>query len=333
MNKDALVNFLQEVKNLAEENDEETVEINENLTVRNHFCCPICRGYFYDATTIAECLHTFCKSCIVKHFNQKKDCPVCGTQAHETTPLLSLRPDRLLQEILHAIVPVVCEKELKFQKNFWDEKGLPIPENPWQTYVHSEEAEEEMLKCLKSGTDDKMEDKKEDKNSKISTGEKSKKGDKKDKKQPEPICYINPMRFLHLKDAHLHCNDETVKVTVVGKIPKDNSFVYKLDCLRISERACITELRNTLMLLYNSTAKPVIPADLKNIKIIQATMDKLALPPHGDERTDKFPFQLCENLNSDFDEVTTIGMLQNYQYSLNRSTDMIIEYGVVQSYG
>ena len=29
--------------------------------------CKLCSGYFIDATTITECLHTFCKSCIVSH--------------------------------------------------------------------------------------------------------------------------------------------------------------------------------------------------------------------------------------------------------------------------
>ena len=29
--------------------------------------CRLCEGYLIDATTITECLHTFCKSCIVKH--------------------------------------------------------------------------------------------------------------------------------------------------------------------------------------------------------------------------------------------------------------------------
>ena len=34
--------------------------LNEMIT------CKICHGYLVDATTITECLHTFCKSCIVK---------------------------------------------------------------------------------------------------------------------------------------------------------------------------------------------------------------------------------------------------------------------------
>ena len=40
-------------------------DVNEIIT------CRLCEGYFIDATTIAECLHTFCKSCIVKHLEDE----------------------------------------------------------------------------------------------------------------------------------------------------------------------------------------------------------------------------------------------------------------------
>ena len=34
--------------------------------INPHLICRICNGYFRDATTITECLHTFCKSCLLK---------------------------------------------------------------------------------------------------------------------------------------------------------------------------------------------------------------------------------------------------------------------------
>merc|ERR1712110_602065 len=102
------------------------------------------------------------------------------------------------------------------------------------------------------------------------SGKASRKGDKKEKKQQEHILYTNPMSFINIDHAHLHCNDETIKVTCVGKIPKDDGFVYKLDCLRISERALLSELRQTLLILYNTTVKPKIPVTIKDFKLIQA---------------------------------------------------------------
>jgi len=32
--------------------------------------CPLCNGYFVDATTVIDCLHTFCKSCLLKYFDE-----------------------------------------------------------------------------------------------------------------------------------------------------------------------------------------------------------------------------------------------------------------------
>ncbi|CAM9484052.1 unnamed protein product, partial [Phaeothamnion confervicola] len=34
-----------------------------------HLVCPLCNGYFRDAYTIPECMDTFCKSCLYKHFH------------------------------------------------------------------------------------------------------------------------------------------------------------------------------------------------------------------------------------------------------------------------
>ena len=33
-------------------------------TLNEMITCKICHGYLVDATTVTECLHTFCKSCI-----------------------------------------------------------------------------------------------------------------------------------------------------------------------------------------------------------------------------------------------------------------------------
>ncbi|XP_069756692.1 polycomb group RING finger protein 5-B isoform X2 [Narcine bancroftii] len=53
--------------------------------------CYICKGYLIKPTTVTECLHTFCKRCIVQHFEDTNDCPKCGIQVHETNPLEMLR--------------------------------------------------------------------------------------------------------------------------------------------------------------------------------------------------------------------------------------------------
>ena len=42
-----------------------------------YYVLQICSGYLVDATTVTECLHTFCKSCIVKHLEDNINCPEC----------------------------------------------------------------------------------------------------------------------------------------------------------------------------------------------------------------------------------------------------------------
>ncbi|TKS87793.1 RING finger protein 5 [Collichthys lucidus] len=86
----------------------------------NHFItCYLCRGYLIKPTTVTECLHTFCKSCIVQHFEDSNDCPKCGIQVHETNPLEMLRLDNTLEEIIFKLVPGLREKEEQQELEFW----------------------------------------------------------------------------------------------------------------------------------------------------------------------------------------------------------------------
>ncbi|EPY87177.1 polycomb group RING finger protein 2 [Camelus ferus] len=70
-----------------------------------HLMCALCGGYFIDATTIVECLHSFCKTCIVRYLETNKYCPMCDVQVHKTRPLLSVRSDKTLQDIVYKLVP------------------------------------------------------------------------------------------------------------------------------------------------------------------------------------------------------------------------------------
>lgn len=88
-----------------------------------HLMCVLCGGYFIDATTIIECLHSckrkqntaicswnifllpfqmsadvsfffcsaVCKMCIVRYLETSKYCPICDVQVHKTKPLLNIR--------------------------------------------------------------------------------------------------------------------------------------------------------------------------------------------------------------------------------------------------
>ncbi|KAL7599113.1 hypothetical protein Lser_V15G27153 [Lactuca serriola] len=68
--------------------------------------CPICKKLFRDATTISECLHTFCRKCIRKKLSQEEleCCPICNIDLG-CVPLEKLRPDHNLQDLRAKILP------------------------------------------------------------------------------------------------------------------------------------------------------------------------------------------------------------------------------------
>uniref|UniRef100_A0A8C2NUK1 RING-type domain-containing protein n=1 Tax=Capra hircus TaxID=9925 RepID=A0A8C2NUK1_CAPHI len=41
--------------------------------INAHITCRLCGGYLIDATTVTECLHTFCRSCLVKYLEEKQE--------------------------------------------------------------------------------------------------------------------------------------------------------------------------------------------------------------------------------------------------------------------
>lgn len=92
-------------------------ELNEFLT------CPLCHGYFREAHTIPECLHSFCKACILKNFtehNQKGHvtCPTCKTNLGVYANNKQLIYDRNLQALIDEIFPEFGEQERAEEKAF-----------------------------------------------------------------------------------------------------------------------------------------------------------------------------------------------------------------------
>ncbi|KAJ6224017.1 hypothetical protein RDWZM_002562 [Blomia tropicalis] len=86
--------------------------------------CSLCNGYLIDATTIIECLHSFCRACIVKYIgsddNQSRCiCPRCNIQIHKTKPKLNIRSDPTLQDIVYKLVPKLYKNEMNRRKEFY----------------------------------------------------------------------------------------------------------------------------------------------------------------------------------------------------------------------
>ncbi|CAA0828046.1 E3 ubiquitin protein ligase DRIP2 [Striga hermonthica] len=68
--------------------------------------CPLCYKLIREATTVIECLHTFCRKCIHKNLSDEEMecCPVCSIDLG-CSPLEKLRPDHNLQDVRGKIFP------------------------------------------------------------------------------------------------------------------------------------------------------------------------------------------------------------------------------------
>ncbi|KAJ4851534.1 hypothetical protein Tsubulata_042886 [Turnera subulata] len=75
-------------------------------TIAACMTCPLCDKLLRDATTISECLHTFCRKCIYKKISDEGEdcCPICSIHLG-CVPLEKLRPDHNLQDVRAKIFP------------------------------------------------------------------------------------------------------------------------------------------------------------------------------------------------------------------------------------
>ncbi|KAL1187995.1 E3 ubiquitin protein ligase DRIP2 [Cardamine amara subsp. amara] len=74
--------------------------------------CSLCDKLLRDATTISECLHTFCRKCIYEKITEDEIecCPVCDIDLGGA-PLEKLRPDHILQDLRAKLFPLKRKKE------------------------------------------------------------------------------------------------------------------------------------------------------------------------------------------------------------------------------
>ncbi|KAI3351424.1 hypothetical protein L3Q82_020275, partial [Scortum barcoo] len=95
--------------------------------INAHITCRLCEGYLIDATTVTECLHTFCRSCLVKYLEENNTCPTCRIVIHQSHPLQYIGHDRTMQDIVYKLVPGLQEAEIKKQRDFYQKLGMEVP--------------------------------------------------------------------------------------------------------------------------------------------------------------------------------------------------------------
>ncbi|XP_047326850.1 E3 ubiquitin protein ligase DRIP2-like [Impatiens glandulifera] len=78
----------------------------KTATILSCMTCPLCDKLFREATTIIECLHTFCRKCIYKKLDDEEleCCPICNIDLG-CAPLEKLRPDHSLQDMRAKLFP------------------------------------------------------------------------------------------------------------------------------------------------------------------------------------------------------------------------------------
>lgn len=96
--------------------------VRQRRAMLEQLSCYLCKGYLIDATTVDECMDSFCKSCIVIHLRSHVNCPKCNTLIHKTNPLSAIRSDKVLQDIVYKLVPGLYDDEMKRRREFY--KGL-----------------------------------------------------------------------------------------------------------------------------------------------------------------------------------------------------------------
>lgn len=95
--------------------------------INAHITCRLCSGYLIDATTVTECLHTFCRSCLVKYLEENNTCPTCRIVIHQSHPLQYIGHDRTMQDIVYKLVPGLHEAEMRKQREFYHKLGMEVP--------------------------------------------------------------------------------------------------------------------------------------------------------------------------------------------------------------
>ncbi|CAF0845987.1 unnamed protein product [Didymodactylos carnosus] len=77
-----------------------------------------------DPYTINECMHTFCRTCILNYFlhfvERPYRCPRCKINLHPSDFKRCLQPDRQMGEVLHALLPGLEQDETLNEKHFYE---------------------------------------------------------------------------------------------------------------------------------------------------------------------------------------------------------------------
>nr|XP_023023446.1 uncharacterized protein LOC111511646 [Leptinotarsa decemlineata] len=86
--------------------------------------CRLCEGYLIDATALTECVHVFCRACILRYFeNNKTGCPTCNT-IYKKKSQTCFKSDPQTQSLVYKLVPALYSKEIQRREDFYRSTGV-----------------------------------------------------------------------------------------------------------------------------------------------------------------------------------------------------------------
>lgn len=112
--KDSLLKNINTTESAGEGTSKQNTLAEVGELVENELQCSICAELFIEAITLS-CSHTFCKYCITKWKNKKKDCPICRTPI--TSECRSLVLDSFIEKMVQKLTNEMKEKRQEILKN------------------------------------------------------------------------------------------------------------------------------------------------------------------------------------------------------------------------
>ncbi|VBB26076.1 unnamed protein product [Acanthocheilonema viteae] len=97
-------------------------DLNENL------CCSLCKSYLIDAVTLTECLHSYCRACLLGNIEKAEvyHCTKCAASFGKDLSEAFVRDDTL-QKLVYKMVPEVYWQEL-LQRGEFLKKRIVSPD-------------------------------------------------------------------------------------------------------------------------------------------------------------------------------------------------------------
>jgi late competence protein required for DNA uptake (superfamily II DNA/RNA helicase) len=100
------------------------------VDINQHIKCTLCGGYLREAYTIVQCMHTFCKSCLLLRLGKIKGtqiCPhegcstevMCRLQKDSTFKVKGMLADSTMQSLTDKCVPDVVEEDKRLEELFY----------------------------------------------------------------------------------------------------------------------------------------------------------------------------------------------------------------------